>query len=525
MERFEVSVVPFKSDHCSEAIKDGKETTTNYDAIILLTKGDSFQSGCCANYMKLVNEYKQFDKKAETEECLLVLPEGNSIRRLVHSPIGPLNRDTDDVRRFRDAAYKAVKRALAAGATKLLIGVPCLGNLKETTEYCIADAVAVLGALEALYVPLEIREAVAAKAQKVLHISFCGAKDNRDLALAIEAGRVVARDIGGSDPERMSPPKVAEFVQRLFTGSSIKVKVIDDQKEITNDFPCLAAVNRGSADKHAARVVLLTYEPEGPVTKTIMLVGKGVCYDTGGHDIKAGGVMAGMHRDKCGAAAVAGFLHTVDKLKPKGIRVVGAMAMVRNSIGPNAYVSDELMTSRAGVRIRIGNTDAEGRMAMVDVLCYMKEQALAKKYENPHLFTIATLTGHAVIAVSESYSIVMDNGPAKKQKTATLIQEAGDKIGDPFEISTIRREDYEFNKGKSEYEDVLQCNNLPSTRTCRGHQIPAAFMVTVSGLDKHGLDSEQPLPYSHIDIAGSSGPFPGIPSGAPIPALTVAYLQ
>lgn len=70
------------------------------------------------------------------------------------------------------------------------------------------------------------------------------------------------------------------------------------------------------------------------------------------------------------------------------------MAMVRNSIGPNAYVADELITARSGVRIRVGNTDAEGRMAMVDVLCYMKEKALKEKLVNPHLFTIATLTGH-----------------------------------------------------------------------------------------------------------------------------------
>jgi len=59
----------------------------------------------------------------------------------------------------------------------------------------------------------------------------------------------------------------------------------------------------------------------------------------------------------------------VDELKPANVEVVGAMAMVRNSVGANAYVSDEIVTSRAGVRIRVGNTDAEGRMAMADVLC------------------------------------------------------------------------------------------------------------------------------------------------------------
>lgn len=81
-------------------------------------------------------------------------------------------------------------------------------------------------------------------------------------------------------------------------------------------------------------------------------MGKGVTYDTGGADVKAGGVMAGMHRDKCGSAAVAGFFQTLALTKPKNLRVLGAMCMVRNSIGSDSYVADELLTSRAGVRVR-----------------------------------------------------------------------------------------------------------------------------------------------------------------------------
>lgn len=79
-----------------------------------------------------------------------------------------------------------------------------------------------------------------------------------------------------------------------------------------------------------------------------------------------------MSRDKCGAADVAGFMKVVSILKPTNVKVIGAMAMVRNSIGSNAYVADEIVISRAGVRLRVGNTDAEGRMAMVDVLAHMK---------------------------------------------------------------------------------------------------------------------------------------------------------
>ena len=105
---------------------------------------------------------------------------------------------------------------------------------------------------------------------------------------------------------------------------------------------------------------------------------------------------------------MAAFMKVLDELKPEGIEVVGAMTMVRNSVGSDAYVSDEIVTSRAGVRVRVGNTDAEGRMAMADVLCKLKEEAV--NAVNPQLMTIATLTGHAFLAVGEPYSIIMDNG-------------------------------------------------------------------------------------------------------------------
>lgn len=91
-------------------------------------------------------------------------------------------------------------------------------------------------------------------------------------------------------------------------------------------------------------------------------------YDTGGADIKAGGVMAGMSRDKCGAAAVAGFMKLVDQQRPNDVHVIGVLCVVRNSVGEDCYVSDEVITSRSGVRVRIGNTDAEGRMCMADAL-------------------------------------------------------------------------------------------------------------------------------------------------------------
>ncbi|XP_056157971.1 putative aminopeptidase W07G4.4, partial [Lampris incognitus] len=470
-----------------------------------------------------LQDYSSVDNGLGEEVVVLKVP-GLPGNRLVYASTGPVNRDYDDVRRFSDAAVNGVNRALKAGMQRPLLICPSHSNYEKNT------LVAALGALQALYMPIEVREAKVKPTQyKVCVLGLWVPHEPLgqrlvDMASALESGRLVCRDIGGSDPERMAAPRVAEYVQNLFRDSLVQVEVLSDVKALEREYPCLAAVNRcaNTIPRHQGRVIKLQYCGEGPIQTTLMLVGKGITYDTGGADIKAGGVMAGMHRDKCGAAAVAGFFQILAKLKPSHLKVVGSMAMVRNSVGADCYVADELVVSRAGRRVRVGNTDAEGRMVMVDLLCEMKEKAVEEV--SPQLFTIATLTGHAIRAMGPNYSIIMDNGPAHSTGNATQWQKAGEVLGDMFEISSIRREDYEFHKGKSEYEDILQCNNLPSTATPRGHQTPAAFLIMASGLDKHGVDSDKPLPYSHVDIAGSSGPFPGVPTGAPILAMATNYI-
>lgn len=190
------------------------------------------------------------------------------------------------------------------------------------------------------------------------------------IALALNSGLIVAKDIGDADPERMCPPKVREYVENIFKDSSIKIRV----EEITKDnYPLFEAVNRAASniERHKGCVMFLEYNPPDPgkIKDTLLLVGKGVTYDTGGADLKINGIMAGMSRDKCGAAAVAGFMQIVNEVKPNDLKVIGALSLVRNSIGSNSYVSDEIIKSRSGALVRVTNTDAEGRMVMADVLC------------------------------------------------------------------------------------------------------------------------------------------------------------
>lgn len=498
---------------------------TGYDSLVVVGE-DTVETHYPQFLVPFLHELKsqaEFDKSLLTNVSTSVLKD-QLIKFMVWSPTGPVNRDYDDVRRYEEAADAGIKRALKAGCKSPLLVVYHSEKQRNSLKYKDALLVSLLGACQALYVPIEVREAVPDKASKATKLGVCSNEiktaDEGKLLIqnvsAIEWGRVITRDIGGSDPERMSAPNTETYVQKMFKDSCIKVTVTSGQENFVKDYPLFAAVNRCAehVDRHSGRIIYLEYNGEN-VQNTYLFVGKGVTYDTGGADIKAGGVMAGMHRDKCGAATVAGIFAMLSKLKPNSVKVVGRMAMVRNSVGSDCYVADEIITSAAGVRVRVGNTDAEGRMAMTDPLYHSKEQALNEV--NPHLFTIATLTGHAIIAMGDKYTIVLDNGPALG--FAQNLQMIGDGLANPFEVSTLRREDYKFVAGRNEYEDVIQCNNAPSSRTPRGHQFPAAFMAMSSGLDKHGIDSDRPLKYSHMDIAGSSGPYPGMPTAAPLVAL------
>jgi len=108
----------------------------------------------------------------------------------------------------------------------------------------------------------------------------------------------------------MAPPRVEEYLAELFCGTNITMQVVSDQDTLLQEYPLFACVNRAASviPRHAGRIIFLTYEPAGCVLETLMLVSKGITYDTGGVDIKCLGRMSGMSRDKCGAAVSAGFM-------------------------------------------------------------------------------------------------------------------------------------------------------------------------------------------------------------------------
>lgn len=493
----------------------------SYDAVVIVA--ERFNAGLPGTLQNFVNKQAEFDQRIGSEVVTMVCDELPQ-KRLVLAPTGQLDRYFDDVRRYYDAANLAGKAIVAMGSVK-----PLLVVLKSEQEaFSQASTVSYLGFAQAMWQPLEAREALGDAIEPVQMVGLVDSTVDVAEAAAIESGKYVARDLCGTEPERMAPPKFAEYCEQTFAGSKVKVTVIDDMPTLEQDFPLLWSVARASieVERHQPRVIRLEYTPEGAIEKTLMLVGKGIVYDTGGADLKTGGHMAGMSRDKGGAAAVAGFVKTIAELEPQGVKVIAEIAAVRNSIGAEAFVSDEIITGHSGVRVRIGNTDAEGRLVMADLLSRLREEAMDEV--NPSLYTVATLTGHAARAVGP-YTALVENGVSRKLGLGEKIVEQGDLYGDPCETSRSRREDYDFVRPRTKADDLLSSNNAASAVTARGHQFPMAFLAIVSGLDKHDLNSEQPLPYIHVDIAGSGvegGDWQhGKPSAAPVTALYSALVK
>ncbi|KAK5964908.1 Aminopeptidase, partial [Trichostrongylus colubriformis] len=165
-----------------------------------------------------------------------IIPSG----RLVLAGTGPVTRDIDDVRRFQTAAKNGVKLALSAGMkSPLLVTVP-------HSNYPNAELVSALGALTPLYTPLNVREEEEPNKFERLGLLPIGSNHLVELVEAFDASFTVCRDVGETGPERMSPPKVADYIRAVFDNGKINVEITDNQDEIQKEYPMMAAVNRAA---------------------------------------------------------------------------------------------------------------------------------------------------------------------------------------------------------------------------------------------------------------------------------------
>ncbi|KAI8872947.1 Zn-dependent exopeptidase, partial [Ramicandelaber brevisporus] len=558
-----ISKVPEVAVHATATAAATISAKDAYDcAVVVFTDAPALVATAQTSSCKLAAAFASLnaiDASAADSVTISALPAGVFGGRVVFSPTGSLADDVDDVRKFGEAATAGFERAIAAGAKRPVLvladaPIPCpahaakqpsasnLYNLFQVDDYKHCVEVALLGALQTSYVPLVTREHISStKSSKalekldglglvVLNAPVSNESGEKHItqwlekialnARVIESGRRVMRDMGYADSERMTPAKCAEYILQVLAPHSnlIKTKVIGDYEVLKKEYPLLAAVSQcaNGVARHHGHVVELDYRSpdQSQVKEDLYFIGKGVTFDTGGQTIKTDGHSRAMSRDKLGACSLAGFMLAVALLKPTHVNIHCKLGFVQNSIGSNAFLTDQVLVSRAGVRLLITDTDGEGRLVMSDLLCECKEMALAKAAANPssppaRLFTVATLTGHAIRAMGQ-YGIVLDNGPARRAGVSRRIAAAGHLYADPYEISSLRREDLAVIQSSESMQDIAQANGQPSTQTARGHQMPAAVMIEAAGLRKHGLiaqvsgGKDLQVAYTHVDIAASA---------------------
>ena len=205
--------------------------------------------------------------------------------------------------------------------------------------------------------------------------------------IAMAEGVFLTRDLINTPSSDMGPAELEAAFLTLATKFNATTEVIRGDDLIAQNFPMIHAVGRASP--RAPRILSLRWGSTGP---RVTLVGKGVCFDTGGLDIKPSSGMLLMKKDMGGAATVMGLAHMIMALNlPLQLRVI--VPAVENSISGNAMRPSDILTSRKGLTVEINNTDAEGRLILADALAWADEEA------PDALISMATLTGSARVAV------------------------------------------------------------------------------------------------------------------------------
>ncbi len=399
------------------------------------------------------------------------------------------------------ASVKSFKAAVAAG----------LGQLKSSGAKHIAVAVADANPLTAMH-----GEAFATAAADVSYLYrhtkpsapkapamsrftlLCGKAQVGDVAsglqrgAAIAAGVTLARECANRPGNFCTPTYLGEQAKRLGKEHGLKVEVLDRKAVEKLGMGAFLAVAQGSAEP--LRFIVARYEGAAKSQPPVVLVGKGITFDTGGISIKPSAEMDEMKYDMGGAASVLGTLRAIAEIKPR-LNVIGIIPSCDNMPSGNAVKPGDVVTSLSGQTIEILNTDAEGRLILCDALTY------AERFKPAVVVDVATLTGACVIALGHHRSGLFTADDA----LATELLNAGDAALDPCWRMPL---DDEYDEGlKSNFADMGNVGGRAG-----GAITAAMFLKRYTGKFR----------WAHLDIAGTawkSGAAKGS-TGRPVGLLT-----
>jgi leucyl aminopeptidase len=419
-----------------------------------------FQTNIDAKLKRSQSEFKDLAKTP----LLVELPNGGVVSVVI------LN---DKLSMFQKHTLlrKAVKPLLDETPDSIAICV--FGDEVAREAYaCAAYYVTTVNAAE---LPSRKKEA---KSKPLKEISIYGFKAEHDYGYvnARVAGNTLCRSLTMLPPNELNP-----------TSYRAKVKALAKEHGWTHeefDMPALKkmgagafyAVGQGSEPMDAA-IVHLTYNPKG-AKKNVALVGKGICFDTGGHNLKPAKYMQGMHEDMNGSAVALGVL-TAATMQQLPVKIDCWLAIAQNHIGPLAYKQNDVVTALNGMTIEIVHTDAEGRMVLADTL------TLASRQKPDVILDYATLTGSMAVAVTDRMSGVIANKPELACKAIGAGAAAGERI-----VAFPYEEDMDSDLD-SDIADIKQC-------TLEGggdHMLAARFM---------GKFIENDVAWLHADLSSTN---------------------
>jgi leucyl aminopeptidase len=302
----------------------------------------------------------------------------------------------------------------------------------------------------AAYYVLNVNTAVLPNRKKDSHksnlkyIDIFGHQADHDYGFvnARVAGNALCRQLTVTPPNYLTPTIYRQKVIALAKEHGWQHEEFDMPKLREMGAGAFVAVGQGS-DPQDAAIVHLTYNPK-QTKKHIAIVGKGICFDTGGHNLKPAKYMLGMHEDMNGSAVALGILLAASKMQLP-IKIDCWLAIAQNHISPSAYKQNDIVTALNGMSIEIIHTDAEGRMVLADTL------TLASRQKPDYIMDFATLTGSMITALGDRMSGAISNRP----ELACRAINAGNKSGERI-VAFPYEEDFDSDLD-SDIADIKQC--------------------------------------------------------------------
>jgi leucyl aminopeptidase len=319
-----------------------------------------------------------------------------------------------------------------------------------------------------------------------------GAAAGLEQGLAVTHGMSLARDLGNLPPNVCTPSYLAGEARELAKRYRMKATVLGREDMERLGMHALLSVAQGSAEP--PRFITLEYNGGPKNMKPVVLVGKGITFDTGGISIKPAAEMDEMKFDMCGAAAVLGTMKAAGEMRLP-VNLVGAIPTTENMPGSRATRPGDVVKSLSGQTVEILNTDAEGRLILCDALTYVE------RFRPAAVIDIATLTGACVIALGHVATGLFANDEALAREVIAAGEAAYDRV---WRLPLW--EDYQ-EQMKSNFADFANIGGRPA-----GAVTAACFLARFARKYK----------WAHLDIAGTawkSGKEKGA-TGRPVPLLT-----